>query len=92
MVPLKTIHTAKEYDKAVYILNQLLDAGAANESLPLTDLANSRGSFIGDYENTHHALSVRYAVCGSALSDLTASVKLKLCLTDFTLQQVFLFR
>lgn len=57
MVPLKAIHTAKEYEKAVSILNQLLDAGAADESSPLADLANSLGSFIEDYENTHQTPS-----------------------------------
>ena len=53
IVPLKAIRTAKEYDKAVLILNQLLDAGAAKEKSPLADLANSLGSLIGDYEDRH---------------------------------------
>jgi HTH-type transcriptional regulator/antitoxin HigA len=53
IVPLKAIRTAKEYDKAVSILNQLLDAGAAKEKSPLADLASSLGSLIGDYEDKH---------------------------------------
>jgi HTH-type transcriptional regulator/antitoxin HigA len=57
IVPLKTIHTPKEYDKAVSILNQLLDAGAADENSPLVDLANSLGSFIEDYENKYQTAS-----------------------------------
>jgi HTH-type transcriptional regulator/antitoxin HigA len=52
-VPLKTIKNAKQYDKAVAVLNQLLDAGAANERSPLADLVNSLGSLVGDYEEAH---------------------------------------
>lgn len=54
MVPLKAIRTAKEYDQAVAVLNQLLDAGAANEKSPLADLARSLGNFIEDYETRHN--------------------------------------
>lgn len=53
LVPLSAIQTSKQYDKAVSTLNQLLDAGAADENSPLADLVNSLGSLIGDYENTH---------------------------------------
>lgn len=53
IVPLKTIKNAKQYDKAVTVLNQLLDAGAANERSPLADLVNSLGSLVGDYEEAH---------------------------------------
>ena len=35
-------------------MNQLLDAGAADESLPLGDLANALGAVIGDYEDLHN--------------------------------------
>ncbi|GAC1569340.1 MAG: type II toxin-antitoxin system antitoxin HigA [Aquirhabdus sp.] len=55
IVPLSAIRTSKDYDKAVLMLNQLLDAGAADENSPLADLANSLGSLIGDYEDAHHA-------------------------------------
>jgi HTH-type transcriptional regulator/antitoxin HigA len=57
IVPLRTIHTSKEYDKAVSILNQLLDAGAADEKSPLADLANGLGSFIEAYESKHQTAS-----------------------------------
>lgn len=54
IVPLSVIHTPKDYDNAVLMLNQLLDAGAANENSPLADLANSLGFLIGDYEDVQH--------------------------------------
>jgi len=53
IVPLNIIKNAKQYDKAVAVLNQLLDAGAANERSPLADLANSLGSLVGEYEDAH---------------------------------------
>lgn len=53
IVPLHTIHTEREYDKAVSALNMLLDAGAANETHPLADLANTLGTLIGEYEDSH---------------------------------------
>lgn len=54
VVPLHTIHTGHDYDKAVSVLNMLLDAGAANETNPLADLANTLGALIGEYEDSHH--------------------------------------
>lgn len=56
LVPLRTIRTDADYEKAVTILNQLLDAGAADESSPLGDLTNALGAVIGDYENLHHPM------------------------------------
>jgi len=53
IVPLSAIRTPKDYDKAVLMLNQLLDAGAADENSPLADLANNLGFLIGDYEDAH---------------------------------------
>jgi HTH-type transcriptional regulator/antitoxin HigA len=35
-------------------LNQLLDAGAADEHSPLADLTNALGGFIAEYEDVHH--------------------------------------
>ena len=52
-VPLSAIRTPEQYDKAVEKLNQLLDAGGADAESPLADLANSLGSLIGDYEDSH---------------------------------------
>lgn len=53
IVPLHALHTSEDYDNAVLMLNQLLDAGAASENSLLADLANSLGSLIGDYEDAH---------------------------------------
>lgn len=53
IVSLSAIRTSKQYNKAVLTLNQLLDAGAADEKSPLADLVNSLGSLIGDYEDAH---------------------------------------
>ena len=53
-VPLRPIRTALDYDAAVASLNALLDAGAADESHPLGDLAATLGELIGDYDDTHY--------------------------------------
>jgi len=55
IVPLSAIRTQKQYKNTVALLNQLLDAGAADQKSPLADLVNSLGSLIGDYEDTHLA-------------------------------------
>lgn len=54
IVPLQTIRNVAGYDKAVAVLNQLLDAGAADEHSPLADLTNALGGFIAEYEDAHH--------------------------------------
>lgn len=51
IVPIHTIRSEAEYMKAVSVLNQLLDAGGADETSPLADLINSLGTFIADYED-----------------------------------------
>lgn len=53
IIPLHTISSERDYDKAVAILDQLLDAGAANENHPLADLVNTLGALISEYENLH---------------------------------------
>ncbi|MFI4941054.1 MAG: type II toxin-antitoxin system HigA family antitoxin [Burkholderiales bacterium] len=53
-VPLHAIRTKRDYDKAVSTLNQLFDAGAADEKSPLADLVNTLGALIDDYEEEHH--------------------------------------
>lgn len=50
-VPLKPIHNDKEYDHAVSVLNQLMDAGAGEETHPLDDLLALLGELIGTYED-----------------------------------------
>jgi HTH-type transcriptional regulator / antitoxin HigA len=52
-VPLYPLHNEQDHDKAILILNYLLDAGGANESHPLARLVDALGVFIGEYE-THH--------------------------------------
>lgn len=54
VVPLHAIRTGADYDKAVNVLNQLLDAGAADERSPLADLTNALGALIGDYEDVNN--------------------------------------
>lgn len=52
-VPLRPIRTAADYEAAVSALNALLDAGAANETHPLADLAATLGELIADYDAEH---------------------------------------
>lgn len=54
IVPLHAIHNEREYNQAVAVLNQLLDAGAASENHPLADLVNTLGGLIGDYDDAHY--------------------------------------
>lgn len=54
VIPLHPIRTESDYEKAVVVLNQLLDAGAANEKHPLADLANTLGALIGEYDDVHY--------------------------------------
>jgi HTH-type transcriptional regulator/antitoxin HigA len=53
-VPLHSITTKDEYAKAVSALNQLLDAGAADEEHPLAGLVNIVGTLIAVYEDVHN--------------------------------------
>ena len=53
-VPLRPIRTEGDYDAAVASLNALLDAGAADETHPLADLAATLGELIGDYDGAHY--------------------------------------
>lgn len=54
VIPLRTVQTERDYDQAVAVLNQLLDAGAANEEHPLAELANTLGALIGEYDSVHY--------------------------------------
>lgn len=56
LVPLRPIRTAVDYKGAVRAMDQLLDAGAADERHALADLAATLGELIGDYDAEHHAL------------------------------------
>lgn len=53
IVPLNVIRTKTDYKRAVNILNQLLDAGAANQRSPLAGLATAIGTLISEYEDVH---------------------------------------
>jgi len=54
IVPLHMIHSEQDYDHAVAALNQLLDAGAADEKHPLADLTDTLGALISDYDEVHY--------------------------------------
>jgi HTH-type transcriptional regulator/antitoxin HigA len=53
VVPLRPIHSEVEYDQAVSSLNQLLDAGAADEKHALADLVSTLGALIAEYDREH---------------------------------------
>jgi len=50
LVPLKPITKKAEYEAAVEHLNQLLDAGGANQAHPLAGLVEALGELIRTYE------------------------------------------
>lgn len=54
VIPLHTICTEDDYDNAVSMLNQLLDAGATDEKHPLAGLVNTLGALISEYDNAHY--------------------------------------
>jgi HTH-type transcriptional regulator/antitoxin HigA len=53
LVPLRAIRDEFEYDRAVAVMNCLLDAGASSESHPLADLVQMLGLLIADYDDEH---------------------------------------
>ncbi len=55
-VPLLPVTSPAEYDRAVSSLNDLLDAGAADECHPLASLTQWLGDLIAAYDATHYAL------------------------------------
>jgi HTH-type transcriptional regulator/antitoxin HigA len=60
-IPLHPIRTKSDYAKAVRAMDDLLDAGAANESHPLADLVATLGELIGDYDDNHHPMPASVA-------------------------------
>jgi hypothetical protein len=46
----KAIHNKNEYNDAINSLNQLLDAGGADENNALAELVDALGVFIYNYE------------------------------------------
>ena len=59
-IPLYPIHNEEEYDHAVQILNELLDAGGANENHELAHLVTLLGHFIGEYDRIHYPLETEH--------------------------------
>lgn len=53
-VPLRPIRNDADHDAAVVSLNALLDAGAADETHPLADLAATLGELVGDHDAVHY--------------------------------------
>ena len=53
VVPLHPIRSERDYDKAVSVMQQLLDHGAADEAHVLADLVATLGELIADYDDTH---------------------------------------
>ena len=56
MVPLKAITREADYKKAVATLEELLDAGGANERHPLAGLVEALGEMIESYEARAHQM------------------------------------
>ena len=56
LVPLKAITREADYRKAVAVLDELLDAGGANERHPLAGLIDAMGQIIESYEARAHRL------------------------------------
>jgi len=50
-VPFHKIRNEEDYERAVNVLNGLLDAGAADEDHPLADLVDNLGKFIEEYDD-----------------------------------------
>ena len=56
LVPLKAITSDADYRKAVAALEELLDAGGANEHHPLAGLVEALGEVIDSYEARVHRM------------------------------------
>lgn len=54
VIPLHPIRDEAGYNNAVAVLNQLLDAGGADEASPVAVMADALGVFIADYEDVHN--------------------------------------
>ena len=54
VVPLRTIRNEQDYDKAVLVLNQLLESGPFDEQDPLADLVNTLSTLIAEYDDQYY--------------------------------------
>lgn len=55
--PLLTIRNEREYDRAVKLLNELLDEIGTNERHPLYSFMDTLGTLVEAYEEEHHPVS-----------------------------------
>lgn len=53
LVPLYVLHSEKEYENAVAVLDEILDEIGEEDNHPLSDLAEALGLFIESYEDAH---------------------------------------
>ena len=53
---LRPIHSDKEYDRMVALMNFLLDAAGDDEDHPLSGLLDLAGDLVSKYEQEHHAI------------------------------------
>ena len=56
LVPLRPIHSELEYDRATKVLDDLLDAGGADEAHELAPLAETLAGFIEAYDDAHYPM------------------------------------
>ena len=56
LVPLKAISNESDYRRAIAVLEELLDAGGANERHPLAGLVAALGEVIESYEARAHRM------------------------------------
>ena len=56
--PILTIHDESDYERAVMVLNELIDQVGTDEQPPLYDFLDTLGSVIAVYEAEHYVLPV----------------------------------
>ena len=54
LVPLGVIRSKAEYDRAVAVLDTIVDEIGEDEANPLADLAEALGVFVGAYDKLHY--------------------------------------
>ena len=57
VVPLGTLRTKKEYERAVGLLDAILDEIGEDEKHPMAELADAIGIFVAKYEDEHMRLA-----------------------------------